>query len=108
VVPGDPDTEYNENARRISARWDEIRQRQLGEQGVAYAGADSGEMNGVGLPKGLSDNELTADNFEPPYTRNLDGQIVGKNGEPIRPGSRDWEEAAKRNLLPLNQKDERK
>ncbi|MBI2448486.1 hypothetical protein HYV44_02935 [Candidatus Microgenomates bacterium] len=62
----------------------------------------------IGTAPKSSEQEVAPDSFEPPYVRNLDGQIVGANNEPIRRGSSEWEKASRHNTIPLNQEDERK
>src|SRR3989344_7587138 len=41
------------------------------------------------------------------FLKNNEEQLVGENKEPLRRGSPEWQEAARKNSLPLNQEKER-
>lgn len=85
----DPESVYNQLSKRIGARWVQIHKEHREEETIPTSDK-------------IKNHPQTSE-FKPPYTRNIHGQIVGKNNEPIKSGSKEWSDAAKHNLIPLNQ-----
>ncbi|HPJ80175.1 MAG TPA: hypothetical protein PLF70_00505 [Candidatus Portnoybacteria bacterium] len=91
-VSGDENSSYNKRAELIIKRWEKINESRPKPEIIPMISS-----------RGTSTKEHPYRGFEPLYMRNSDGQIVGKNNEPIRRSSPEWRDAARHNLIPRNQ-----
>ena len=99
MAPVDKDNEYYPKMKEIGERWNKIREKRPKPEEGMFKPELGDESSG----------RYQRDLMQEPYVRNQDGQIVdSRTSEPVRKGSPEWQELAKKNKLPLNQEDQRK